>query len=95
MNNELLEKCRTLKEELDNLPLFKEYYHLKEIIEHNEEISSLKKQIAIAKEENRIDDCNLLISKYNSNPLIVNYSNVRSEVVSYLKEISEIIQRKI
>lgn len=92
--NEILELSKELKEELDNLPLFKEYKRVEALYLSNNDIIELKKQIVRAKNENRLDDHEKLLKEYNSHPLVENYFSLKEEVMEYLKEVSKVIQEK-
>lgn len=92
--DKIVELSQELKKELDNLPLFQEYKALKKEIDESSEIKSLKKEIVRAKNENRLDDHKMLLEKYNNHPLIVNFNIIEEEVKNYLKQISEILNKK-
>ena len=92
--DKLIELTEELKKELDELPLFIEYKRVKEEFENSKEIQDLKREIVRAKNENRIEDHKALLEKYNSHPLVINYLNLEDEVRQYLKEISEILNKK-
>ena len=93
MNNSI-EIAKELKKELDNLPLFQEYERIRKFVENDQELSELKTSIALAKAKNDIEQHQLLLNRYNNHPLIVNLSNLESEVADYLKEISKIVNKK-
>ena len=92
--DKILELSEELKAELDKLPLFQEYKALKKELDHSEEIKELKKQIVRAKNENRLDDHKALLSQYESHPLVSNFNIIELEVKNYLKEITEILNKK-
>lgn len=89
--DKILEKTAVLRENLDELAIFKEYKSLKEVIQKDPEIKELKKQIVRAKNENRLEDHKRLLDEYNSHPLIVNFGVIENEVKEYLKEVSDIL----
>ena len=90
----ITELANELKKELDNLPLFQEYKRVKSLVESSNEIEDLKKQIALAKLHNENDKHKALLKQYNSHPLIVNLNALENEVCDYLKQISEIVNKK-
>ena len=92
--DKVIELAKTLRQEIDKLPLFQEYSSLSRSVEENEELKELKTQIVRAKNENRLDEHKLLIEKYNSHPLIVNLNALKEDVQEYLKEISDILNEK-
>lgn len=83
-----------LKKELDDLPLFQEYQRVKNLVNSSNEIEELKKQIALAKLHNESEKHKALLEQYNSHPLIVNLNALENEVYDYLKQISEIVNKK-
>ena len=89
-----IEIALELKKELDNLPLIQEYKRTKELVESNEEIKELKSEIAKAKMNSDEALHKELLNRYNSHPLIVNLKTLEDEVVEYLNQISEIVNKK-
>ena len=92
--NESIKLAKELKEEILKEPLIVEYLRVKELVESNEEINSLKKQIALAKANKDNDLHKLLLDRYNNHPLVVNYNILKEEVNEYLLEISKIVNKK-
>ena len=92
--NESIKLAKELKEEILKEPLIVEYLRVKELVESNEEINSLKKQIALAKAHNDNDLHKSLLDRYNNHPLVVNYNVLKEEVSEYLLEISKIVNKK-
>ena len=90
----VIELTIELKNELNSLPLFQEYKALKKELNESEEIKELKKQIVRAKNENRLDDHKMLLAQYESHPLVSNFNVIELEVKNYLKEITEILNKK-
>lgn len=89
-----IELAYELKQELENLPLFIEYKRIKNLVENSIELEELKKNIALAKVHHIDEEHKRLLSEYNNHPLIVNYEALKSEVYDYLKQISEIVNKK-
>ena len=92
--DKIIELSNELKKELDSLPLFIEYKRVKELVDNSEEIESLKRQIALAKVHQENDKHKALLEEYNSHPLIVNLTALENDVSDYLREISEIVNKK-
>ena len=92
--DKILELTSQLKEEIDNLPLFQEYLRVKKLINESKELEGLKKEIALAKIHHDDQRHKELLDQYNSHPLIVNCESLKAEVYDYLKQISEIVNKK-
>ena len=92
--DKIIELTNELKSKLDKLPLFQEYKSLKKEVEESTELKKLKKDIVRAKNENRLDDHKMLLEKYNTHPLVTNFNIIEEEVKNYLKQISEILNKK-
>lgn len=87
-----IEIAKKIKSELDSLPLFQEFNKLKEQINSNEELVNLRKEIKGAiKDKTKREE---LLASYNSHPLVVNFKAIEEEVKDYLKEITDIINKK-
>ncbi|MGM9873787.1 MAG: hypothetical protein ACI31G_02555 [Bacilli bacterium] len=87
--NKIKKLTLKLKEQIYEEPLVKEYFRLKQLIENDEQISLLKKQIAKSKKEKNDIEYNRLMELYNDNPLIKNFSSVENEVYALLNQIKE------
>lgn len=92
--DKITELTNELKKELDNLPLFQEYKRVKTMVGSSDEINELKKQIALAKAHHEDDKHKALLEEYNTHPLIVNLNTLENEVYDYLKQISDIVNKK-
>ena len=92
--NDSIELANKLKEEIEKEPLIIEYRRIKNLLENDNELNSLKKEIALAKanKDNKLHKT--LLEKYKSHPLVVNYETLKEEVGNYLEEISKIINKK-
>lgn len=92
--SDVLELAKELKNAIEDEPLIIEYRNVKKQIDDNEEISSLKKQIALAKLHK--DDAlhKELLDKYHNHPLVVNYDYLSEEVKNLLADISQIVNKK-
>lgn len=87
--NKIKKACLSLKEELYNDPLVKQYFYLKNLLENDEDIARLRKEISKAKKNKNDVLYNKLMDEYNSNPLVKNYYNVENELYSLLKQIKD------
>ncbi|MEG0034229.1 MAG: YlbF family regulator [Bacilli bacterium] len=101
---ELFKEIDDIKEHLYNEPLIKEYFRLANTIKNNKELNDLAKEIEFSKKnlvpsssskedyEKELATYNYLKEKYNSNPLIVNFSMIKEQVKDLISEIKDIIQ---
>ena len=89
-----IELAKQLKAEIEKDPLIVEYRRVKSLVDSNEEIESLKKEIALAKVHKNDKLHKELLDKYHNHPLIVNYEYLKEEVTGYLSEISKIVNKK-
>ena len=89
-----LKRAQELKLEIEKEPLINEYRRIKSLVDNDEEISRLKKEIALAK-VNKDDELHKeLLNKYHSHPLVNNLEILKEEVNGYLLEISKIVNKK-
>ena len=93
-----------LKEQLINEPIVKEYFRLLSLIENDEQLSILDKEIKIHQKlmstnmnndeiyfkEKEIYESKL--NQYNTHPLIINFNNTKDEVASLLQQLEQILQ---
>ena len=84
--------AKQLKQEIDELPEMKEYLHLKSLIENDEGLAKMRRDIARLENENKKQEKENLAKIYNSHPLVNNYYLAKEEIISILKSISQIIQ---
>lgn len=80
-----------LKNELDNSPVIQEYLQLKEALENDEELKSMREEIARLASEKKFEERDALLNIYNSHPLVVNHSQVEEEVRALLSQIKDIL----
>ncbi len=101
---ELDDKLLKLKNELYSDPAVVEYFRLKKLIESDEslnlldkEIKELQRKVCSEVHESRdskdADKLNELLQKFNSNPVIINYNKLYLEVKDLLKEISDTLEK--
>lgn len=89
--NKIKKSAIALKKELYNDPLVKQYFYLKQLIENDEEISLLRKEISKCKKNKDDQEYTRLLNIYNSNPLVKNFYSLENEVYSLLKEVKDSI----
>ena len=89
--NDPIALAKELKEEILKEPLIVEYLRVKQLVESNDEINLLKKDIALAKAHHEDESHKKLLAKYNTHPLVANYNVLKEEVNEYLQEISKIV----
>lgn len=89
--NDAVAKAKELRNYLNTLPEFKNYLTLKSLLEQDNELANLRKEIARLTSEGKIEEKENLLKIYNSNPLVNNYLIAREEVASILREIQNIL----
>lgn len=90
--SDLLEEVKSLRSDIDNLPVVQEYYRLKETYENDEELQKMRMEIARLKSLGKEEERNNLLEIYNQHPLVVNYEVYKEEVENLLRQIKNIIQ---
>jgi len=90
--DEVINAAKELKEAIDNLPLTKEYYLLSNLLENDESLKEMRKEIARLAFEGKEQERENLLKVYNNNPLVSNYQAIKSELTDLLKEIVNQIQ---
>lgn len=91
--NKSIELAVELKKEIENDPLIKEYRRIKDLVDSDQDIAKLKKEIALAKTSNNNSLHKELLKKYHEHPLISNLEVLKEEVNDYLSEISKIVNK--
>lgn len=89
--DKILEKAKSLREDIDNLPEVKEYYRLKVLYENDKELERMRKEIARLKAEGKEEERKNLLAIYNSHPLVNNFTQAKEEVEHILLAVKEII----
>lgn len=87
-----IELAKEISEKITELPEAKEYLRLKKIIDEDEEINKLQKEIVSLRSEGKNEEATELTSKLNSLPIIVNFGAVRAQLADTLKVISNILK---
>ena len=90
--DELINKVKELRSNIDNLPEVKEYYRLASLYENDEELKRLRKEIARLASIKKFEERDALLKIYNEHPLVVNYTLAKEELVILLNTIKDIIQ---
>ena len=89
--DKVIELAKELREEIDNLPEVIEYNKLKKLLENDEELKAMRKEIARLKMEGKEEERNNLLKNYNSHPIVNNYELAKNEVQSILLSIKDMI----
>ncbi len=89
--DKIIEEAKSLRNDIDSLPEIQEYYRLKELMEKDEELSRLRKEIARLANEGKTEERKNLLAIYNSHPLVNNYNIAMEEAKSILRAIKDII----
>ena len=89
--DKIIEEAKSLRSDVDSLPEIQEYYRLKELMEKDEELSRLRKEIARLASEGKTEERKNLLAIYNSHPLVNNYNIAMEEAKSILRAIKDII----
>ena len=89
--DEVIKKTQELSEQIKKEPLVIEYLHLKELLENDEELKNLRKEIAKASLEKDEKKHQALKEMYDNHPLVNNFYLMKEEVENLLFEIKNII----
>lgn len=93
-----------LKEEMFANPLVKEYFRIRQMVAENVELKALKTQINEAqvklslsmnnqvKHEDYKTNYEQLVGKYESHPLIENFTQLQTEVRHFLQDIVDLLE---
>lgn len=90
--DEVVELAKTLKQEIDKLPEMQEYLRLKSLLEKDEELATMRSEIARLQNEGKTKEKENLLAIYNSHPLVNNFYIAKEEVTNLLSSISQILQ---
>lgn len=95
---------KSLKEEIFENPLVKEYFRVREVVAKDETLNQLKKRISdaqvnlslsMAEQEKHQTNKVIyeqLLNDYDTHPLIVNFTQLQAEVHTLLKEIVDLLE---
>ena len=89
--DKIIEKAKSLREDIDSLPEIQEYYRLRALMENDEELSRLRTEIARLASEGKLEERKNLLEIYNSHPLVNNYNIAMEETKLILSSIKDII----
>ena len=87
-----IELAEQIKDKIYDLPETKEYLRLKKIIDEDEEINKLQKEIVLLRSNGKAEEANALTNKLNAMPIIVNFEAIRAQLADTLKVISNILK---
>ena len=88
----LLDLAKEIQEKILDLPEAKEYLRLKKIIDEDEEIQSLKKEIVSLQKNGEKAKADELLKKLNAMPIVINFEEIRGQLADTLKVISNILE---
>ena len=87
-----IELAEQIKDKIYDLPEANEYLRLKKIIDEDEEINKLQKEIVVLRSNGKAEEANALTNKLNAMPIILNFEAVRAQLADTLKVISNILK---
>ena len=87
-----IELATEISEKIAELPEAKEYLRLKKIIDEDEEIKNLQKEIVSLQHKGEIAKADELLKKLNAMPIVINFKEIRGQVADTLKVISNILE---
>lgn len=90
--DKVIEIAQELSEEIKKRPEVIEYLKNKQLLENSRELQGFREEIAKLTQENKFEERDKLVEKYNAHPLVCNYENSREEVIILLNSIKEIIK---
>ena len=90
--NKSLEIATEIKDKISELPEAKEYVRLKEIIDNDEEIQNLQKEIIRLTNSGKKEEADKVLGRLNSLPIIANFHIVKEQLAETLKTISNILK---
>ena len=97
-------KLAEVKDELYSDPVLVEYFRLKDMIEHDEELMNLEKEVRLHQKKmcENIDNDEIYLlekelyetysSQLRNNPLVINFNLVKDDAVKLLKEVKEYLE---
>jgi len=87
-----IELATEISEKIVELPEAKEYLRLKKIIDEDEEIKALQKEIISLQNKGEKAKADELLKKLNSMPIVINFQEIRGQLADTLKVISNILE---
>ena len=93
MNDEVIARANELIKTIKDDPMVKEYMRLKEEMETNPEILSLKENIMLAKiQKLPLEEIIAAEQLYKNHPIVANFFALQEEVNALLEEIKNILE---
>jgi len=89
--DEILEKAKEIRQEINNLPEVKEYLTLKNLFENDQELKELRENIAKLEHFGKKEEKENLIKIYNSHPVVNNFYIAKQEVINILNQLKDIL----
>lgn len=89
--DKVIEKAKELSKEIQNTPEVKEYLRLKELFESDQELATMRQDIARLASENKLIERDNLLKIYNSHPLVSNYEAAKESVNQLLNTIKQFL----
>ena len=90
--NDPVEIALEIRDKISELPETKEYLRLKEIIDNDEEIQALQKEIISLQNADKKDEAKELFNKLNSMPIIIDFQIVKEQLADTLRLVSDILK---
>lgn len=89
--DKVIERAKELRQEIDQLPEFQEYYHLKKQVESDTELREMKKEIVRLEVQGLKEEKKNLEAIYNSHPLINNLEASKESIREILEMLKNIL----
>ena len=102
--NKLSDALNSLQQEIMNDEIVKEYFRVRDLIIHDEQIKQLKNkvnnaQVALSlsmgdEEEHakKKSEYERVLSKYEAHPMVANFTNLQIELYDFLKNIADLLE---
>ena len=87
-----IELAIELRDEILELPEAKEFLRLKDIIDKDEEIRDLQKQISELENLGKNDEANVIRCRLNNLPIMMNFQIIKEQLADTLRVISDILK---
>ena len=87
-----IELATEISEKIAELPEVKEYLRLKKIIDEDEEIKNLQKEIVSLQHKGEKAKADEFLKKMNAMPIVINFEQIRGQLADTLKVISNILE---
>ena len=82
-----IELATEISEKIAELPEAKEYLRLKKIIDEDEEIKALQKEIISLQNKGEKAKADELLKKLNSIPIVINFQEIRGQLADTLSKV--------